>query len=645
MVLGIETHRSKNDPRINSLPNIARIVSRRGRSLSSPAASVCSLPLSIRRKKAHNSRKYSNASQSSISCSWDGDTEYENIEDDENTLPITLPYLSHEIWAIIIQYLEPKQRFMVAQVCKDWYSIVFDGFIWSEVNATLFYDSIPEQALLRLIQTGGPFIKNLNLRGCLQLSINEIPFDFSNICHLSRINLCGCRNLSTSLFSQLVLNNHQLIELAVPGLACINGSMCQKIAKNCPMLEIVDVSWCPRISYGLTHIVHCCKNLKDLKADQCSGFHSKFLLQGMNGLEKLESVSFASCIDLFDSSMELFLLGLPLTPEEEEHQALSFEPLTLRCFPPLVELNLEHCRSLTDETLETISKTCASNLRVLKLAGIEEITDFGLELVLSKSLNLENLDLEQCVQITDSSLITLAESKSASKLKTLVLSFCEQITNSGVLKILRKCSSLENLDLDNTRVTDIVLAQAAKILSRRMLSFDIALKNPKQLKLAVFDCRNITFSGVEEVLVHNSGVITCPQNGFMTISEESTPDQCLQNVQENIDNRSLSIKPIILLKCSYPLQSAVDIHTNLLLRGDFEKASRILDEWSRVVLEDNESRFLPRRGAAFILGRYRTNSRPNIFNINPETELLTGRNVEGDEYNSRRGRSTSCLIM
>ena len=75
--------------------------------------------------------------------------------------------MPHEIQVYILSYLQPKELVRASRVSKAFYQFCFDGHLWSHLDASEFYQDIPAQSLTRIIVAAGPFIKNLNLRGCV----------------------------------------------------------------------------------------------------------------------------------------------------------------------------------------------------------------------------------------------------------------------------------------------------------------------------------------------------------------------------------------------------------------------------------------------------------------------------------------------
>jgi len=137
--------------------------------------------------------------------------------------------------------------------------------------------------------------------------------------------------------------------------------------------------------------------------------------------------------------------------------------------PSLVGLNLELCRSITDEGIEQLSR--ARHLRVLLLTGVG-VTDKGLA-HLRRMKTLLALDLEVCEQVTDAGCETLGSMK---QLRALVLKKAGfesiRITATGVGH-LRNLSELELLNLYGNHIDDDGLVHLERMTRLRELNLSL----------------------------------------------------------------------------------------------------------------------------------------------------------------------------
>ena len=147
--------------------------------------------------------------------------------------------------------------------------------------------------------------------------------------------------------------------------------------------------------------------------------------------------------------------------------------------PNLEKLILKGCKNLKDEGL----KISGSKLRVLDLSDTD-ITGIGLEEGDYCLTSLETLNLANCQELTDGGLVkilrisgsklivlTLADTnitgmglekevKALPMLENLKLSFCCNLTNEGLVEILRiSGNKLRVLNLFGNRITGLALEE------------------------------------------------------------------------------------------------------------------------------------------------------------------------------------------
>lgn len=98
--------------------------------------------------------------------------------------------------------------------------------------------------------------------------------------------------------------------------------------------------------------------------------------------------------------------------------------------------------------------------------------------------NLTRIDLEEVVQITDSSVSVLVSH--CTRLSTLTLSHCELITNEGIRAISTCAQYLKLLELDNCpNLTDDALDHLANLKSLE--------------RLEIYDCQHISRMGIRRI--------------------------------------------------------------------------------------------------------------------------------------------------
>lgn len=469
--------------------------------------------------------------------------------------------LPHEIRIHVLSFLQPKELVRASRVCKEFYKTCFDGQLWTCFDASEFYKDIPADSLASIIVAAGPFVKDLNLRGCVQVEHYKRAEVMVKACrNLINATLEGCRNFQRTTLHNLLKNNEKLAHLNLTGLTAVTNTTCKIIAQSCPQLEMFNVSWCKHMdARGIKSVVEACPKLKDLRAGEIRGFDNTEVANVLFQTNNLERLVLSGCEELTDNTLRTMLYGF-----DPEIDILTDRPLV----PPrrLRHLDLSRCNRLTTEGVKALGHF-VPELEGLQLAGVTTLTDQALEPILASTPRLTHLELEDLRHLTNSLMSEhLAKAPCAAILTHLSMSYCEAISDAGMIPVIRACASLRSVDADNTRVSDLFLAEAASLVRRRSLAptkTAPAKTNPGAaagvkigLSLVVYDCQHVTWLGVREVLNRNAEV------GRKAVSSGSGAAE------------------VIALKCFYGWQMTVDEHTKRVLRRDFDAAGRLERKWA-----------------------------------------------------------------
>lgn len=461
--------------------------------------------------------------------------------------------MPRELAVLVLSHLEPKTLVQISRVSKSFYQSCFDGQLWTSFNASEFYQDIPAESLARIIVAAGPFIKTLNLRGCVQIEHYKRTEVIAKACkNLINATLEGCRNLQKNTLHSLLRSNEQLVHLNLTGLPAVTNSSCKIISECCNQLESFNVSWCSKVgANGIKLVVDRCPRLRDLRAGEVQGFNDLDVAESIFKRNSIEKLVLSGCMELDDQALKTMLHGVE--PELDVLTELPMVPSRR-----LRHLDLSRCERLTDQGVKTIGHL-APDLEGIQLSGCKLLTDAALEPILATAPRLTHIDLEDLEDITNNLLSEhLAKSPCAGKLQHLSLSYCEKISDVGVLPIMQKCTSLASIDLDNTRISDLTLAEAAAMVHKRSKRSPTATRPKVSLHLVVYDCQNVTWTGIREVLFRNTQVRRMSRY----------PDEVAYPTE------------IIGLKAFYGFQMTVDEHQKRVLRGDLNSAGRLERKWA-----------------------------------------------------------------
>lgn len=338
---------------------------------------------------------------------------------------------------------------------------------------------------------------------------------------------------------------------------------------------------------GIRKIVEACPNLQELRACELERFDEAPVMSALWRANAVQRLHLAACPGLGDDAIRTLVLG----PDPE------LDPFTNRPRTPprrLLHLNLGRCTRLTDAALRALADNVPM-LEGLELGGCVALTDVGFAALLPTLPRLTHLDLEECTEVTDATLVTLARGPAARRLTSVGVSYCENVGDPGVVELVRKCRALGNLECDNSefppypsfkspgrqsdrilpaaRVSDLTLTEAAHAVRYRPHTPGIpphpASLSPRvALRLVIYDCAAITWSGVRGILARNVEAAAHPTPTTSTLR----PD-------------------LLQLKCFYGWQPTVDAHLSRVLRGDpaaLASANRLESRWADHMLASEE---------------------------------------------------------
>ncbi|KAI7830639.1 hypothetical protein BC939DRAFT_419557 [Gamsiella multidivaricata] len=415
----------------------------------------------------------------------------------------------------IFRYLSTFQLVRVSRVSRSWRGIAMDGSLWKAIDTTRYYKSIKDDQLRTLGTAASGFLRYANFRGCVQLTAASLSAIAEHCPNIERLNLTGCRSITSNAISDACMNMPLLVHLDLSGLQAVNNFTLQTMAVYCRSLQVLNLAWCKQISgSGLTKLTRSCQGLRKLNVSGCSSLEDRWMpMMGMN-LPKLRELCLNGCSSLTDRGLIGLLSGLSTK---------------------LVYLGLSQCRLLTHESLRAISHLCSRHLRRLELSNCENLGDEGLIYLAQHCTHLRLLDLEEITSLTDVSLRAFA--MHLPKLERICLSYCENVTDQGIIRMLRPapntttlstatammmnsdattqyCRKLMHLELDNCLlITDRLLLEFANVLEERYAKAAERMKERERRReerrerlrqKKLFDCRNITLEGVEAAQARSS---------------------------------------------------------------------------------------------------------------------------------------------
>lgn len=546
--------------------------------------------------------------------------------------------MPNEIKTKILGYLTPKEIVRCSLVSKAWHDMCFDGQLWYQIDTAEFYNRISSGALMKIITTAGPFVRDLNLRGCVQLREKWL-FEGEHISGTCRnvvnFSVEGCRIDKVSL-NGFFLRNASLKYINVSGLSTVTNSAMKIIAQTCSQLETLNVSWCSNIdTKGLKRVVESCSKLRDLRAGEITGFDDESIMESLFEKNTLERLVLHRT-DVTDESLKMLMVG-----RDPEIDVLTDRPIV----PPRVlrHLDIHQCASVTDAGFRSLAHNVPA-LQGLQISQCTELTDDSIVDVIQTTPKLSHFDMEDLDNVTNNLLVELAKSPCSDVLEHLNVSYCDSIGDIGMLQLLKHCRQLRTLEMDNTRVSDLCLMEASSLVRKRGYGTDLPRVG---LRIVVFDCINVTWAGVREVLSSNAYIPRSLKNQTTVTVKEST-NRVGGTYSSSSSSSSTSLPPaavvpyypkeIIELKCFHGWQMTANEHTKRVLRGSLASANNLDRKWADYMMATEEAGV---GGANARRRRRRAREAERLYQFDEDEDLSLDVYVGG----RRRARSGGCTVM
>jgi len=400
------------------------------------------------------------------------------------------------------------------------------------------FPSLPVPFLLRLAETLGPFIRNIDLTGHAKLDHGALGQVTSSLCvhsapnmdfaytQLLNVNLTGCNELITQSLHNLIIRSPFLRSLCVKGLKAVNNTTFDVLAL-CPYLTSLNMSRCPNINgEGLRGYAnaalerHGLLALKELRLCGLMDIYDEDLRALGKAAPSLEILDLSYSRTLHNSALEAFVacteddrgIESVLLSARDAGREVRDNGHYRRRITKLRHLSLSNCRLLTDNACSNLAYA-VPRLELLELACIgAEMKDEGIVRLLGTTPLLRKLDLEEDTSITDAVMRALTPSppsytpglsqplQTGQALEHLVVSCATSVENEAFLALIRNCPRLMVLEADGTSISGDVLKEFVRQARERNLS---------DATLVAVDCRGVGESAIKDV-----AATTRPRRGW-----------------------------------------------------------------------------------------------------------------------------------
>ncbi|XP_062437641.1 F-box and leucine-rich repeat protein 13 isoform X3 [Rhea pennata] len=431
------------------------------------------------------------------------DLTYKSVKCKRSNLP-------EEALLQIFRYVNLVDLARCAQVSQTWMLLTQNSSLWSDINFSSVKHKVQDKIVVNILQKWRPYVFRLNLRGCYSLHWPSFK-SISECKNLQDLNLSECQGLnddSMRLISEgcpslLYLNlsytditngTLRLLSRSFPNLQYLSLAHCRKFTdkglqylgsgKGCHKLIYLDLSGCIQISVdGFRNIANGCSRIQDLLINDMPTLTDRCIQALAEKCQQIMSVVFLDSPHLSDTTVralaECKLVKVSIEGNNRITD-LSFKLMSKYC-PYIRHIHMADCQKITDAGLKMIAPL--KYILVLNLADCIRVGDGGIKPFVegSSGATLRELNLTNCIQVTDASVAKIAQR--CRNLTYLNLRYCENVTDAGI-EALGNMPSLISIDISGTSVSDMGL---------RALGCSGKIK-----ELSISECQNISDTGIQE---------------------------------------------------------------------------------------------------------------------------------------------------
>ena len=370
-----------------------------------------------------------------------------------------------------MRFLSVSDRKEGALVCQTWYEASLDPILQHDIIIHFYASSAANS---------GKAIPSLSKRRLPHLVLS----DFDTSLDEKAVVLKSCQHMGTNLKSLSLkgsnITERTFVELLshCKNLVSLDLSCCNSLFMSGSLLEMnadmqllraslskvldVNLSSVGHISdVTFNRIMTVCENLEkiSLASVHISFSNNLYCKRDVSRVGNNTLLTFQNIMDFVITQQGLKSLNFSRTQLEDDHLT------ELVCTPDLKlqELILTGCRNITDDGIVAVCKH-QPGMFSLDMRECPDLTNSSLMSIAACLAQLRNLYLNKCKQINDRAVASISK---LSKLQKLDLSDCHLVSCSGLIRGLcdtESTSQVTHLNLSCTDVGDAFVEKACQTL-------------------------------------------------------------------------------------------------------------------------------------------------------------------------------------
>nr|XP_060635563.1 F-box and leucine-rich repeat protein 13 [Anolis sagrei ordinatus] len=335
---------------------------------------------------------------------------------------------------------------------------------------------------LRLLPRGFPNLHYLSLAFCRKFTDKGLQYLGSGRgCHkLIYLDISGCLQITVQGFKNIAKACSGIQHLTINEMLTLTDRCIQALAEKCKQIVSIEFDESPHVTDTAFKALAECKLVKmriegcNRVTDQSFKVINKFWpkikhicvadcpkitdvgLKLIAALENITILNLSHCIRISDAGIKTFVDGHSGSRIRELILAncsyvsdIAVSKIAQRCHS-LIYLNLSHCRAVTDSGVEAL--IMMPSLAYINISGID-VTDQALE-TLGRLSKLKEIIISECQHISDGGIKRFCVD--LKRLDYMDFSFCHQLSNHSLKNLTFNCRKITTLSMAGcTKISDV----------------------------------------------------------------------------------------------------------------------------------------------------------------------------------------------
>ncbi|KAL4965153.1 putative ubiquitin ligase complex F-box protein GRR1 [Aspergillus stella-maris] len=358
---------------------------------------------------------------------------------------------------------------ITAAVGEEDSFFLYSGLI-KRLNLSALTEEVSDGTVIPFSQCNR--IERLTLTNCRKLTDNGVSDLVTGSRHLQALDVSDLRNLTDHTLFKVAENCHRLQGLNITGCRMVTDDSLIAVSQKCRLLKRLKLNGVAQVTdRAIMSFAHNCPSILEIDLQECKFVTNQSVTTLMTTLQNLRELRLAHCTEIDDSAF----LDLP--------RNISMGSLRI--------LDLTACESIRDDAVERIVGA-APRLRNLVLAKCRFITDRSVWAICKLGKNLHYVHLGHCSNITDAAVMQLV--KSCNRIRYIDLACCSRLTDRSVQQL----ATLPKLRRIGLVKCQLITDSSILALARPIPDHSISFSSLERVHLSY--CINLTMTGIHALL-------------------------------------------------------------------------------------------------------------------------------------------------